>query len=234
MLSFMSLVALAGLLAPLPVAAQDAFECRSGVGWTKETMDKHDPGKVNLNVFYTTRFYDLSWNCADASYPVSVFWVAGRRNSVRYNTTNYFSVHNTTNASSGTFRFDPHSITRNDSPSPPRNSNMTGDEILGLSMNDINYLVIAQPDRPGFGAMMHILPAFVLLPPQAQQLFIAEYSAGRKMERKRWTIGVAVAVPIGVLLVGASCFWMGKRTKARGRDGKGAVWRYRRPILGAH
>ncbi|KAK0750712.1 hypothetical protein B0T18DRAFT_425475 [Schizothecium vesticola] len=33
---------------------KDASECRSGVGWTKETMEKYQAGKANLTVFYTT------------------------------------------------------------------------------------------------------------------------------------------------------------------------------------
>lgn len=39
---------------------------------------------------------------------------------------------------------------------------MTGDEILGRAMNDVNYLAIAQPDLPKYGALMHLLPAFIL------------------------------------------------------------------------
>lgn len=98
MLTSLPSIALTGLLALRTVSGQDAFECRSGVGWTKETMDKYEAGKVNLNGFYITRFYDLEWNCANASYPVSIFWVAGRENTVRYNTTNYFAVHSKTPA----------------------------------------------------------------------------------------------------------------------------------------
>lgn len=90
------LITLAGLLKTRTVAGQDAFECRSGVGWTMETMEKYEVGKVNLNGFYITRFYDLEWNCANTSYPVSNFWVAGRENTARYNTTNNFAVHSKT------------------------------------------------------------------------------------------------------------------------------------------
>lgn len=113
---------------------------------------------------------------------------------------------------------------------------MTGDEILGRAMNDPNYLAIAQPNLPEYGAMMHSLPAFVLLPQRAQELFTAEKSAGRKTERKRWIIAVAVAVPIVLLIVGATCFWLGRRVKGRERGGKAGVGvgRYRKPILGAH
>lgn len=50
----------------------------------QETMEKYEVGKVNLNGFYITRFYDLEWNCANTSYPVSNFWVAGRENTARY------------------------------------------------------------------------------------------------------------------------------------------------------
>ncbi|KAK0750711.1 hypothetical protein B0T18DRAFT_485483 [Schizothecium vesticola] len=116
-----------------------------------------------------------------------------------------------TNASSGTFRFDPYRITRSGSPSLPRNNNMTGDEVLSQAMNDLNYLAIAQPDLPEYGARMHFLPAFVLLPHRAQELFMAEYSAGRETERKQWTVAVAVAVPIVLFILGPACFWLGKR-----------------------
>lgn len=110
---------------------------------------------------------------------------------------------------------------------------MTGDEILGRAMNDLNYLAIAQPDLPEYGDMMHFLPAFVLLPQRAQELFMAEKSAGKKTERKRWIIGVAVAVPIGLLIVGVTSFWLGRRVKGREGGGTAGVGRDRKPILGA-
>lgn len=47
-------------------------------------------------------------------------------------------------------------------PFPAEERQLTGDEILGRAMNDVNYLAIAQPDLPEYGALMHLLPAFIL------------------------------------------------------------------------
>jgi len=94
-------------------------------------------------------------------------------------------------------------------------------EIIGQAMNDLNYLAIAQPNLPEYGVTMHFFSAFVLLSQRAQELFMAEYSAGRETERKQWAIAVAVAVPIGLFILGAACFWLGKRVKSQEKEGKG-------------
>jgi hypothetical protein len=63
---------------------------------------------------------------------------------------------------------------------------------------------------------------------------MTEHSAGRETERKRRTIAVAFAAPIGLWIVGSACFWPGRRMQGQEKEGKGSAGRDRKPILASH